>query len=56
MTRVSSEFKKFNSAMDQILKANPASVKAAMEAEKMERAKRRKSKTSSAVRALSGKD
>lgn len=44
-----SEFDAFNTAMDTILKANPKEVKAAMETDKRERAKRRKSKTYSAV-------
>ena len=44
-------FDTFNAAMDTILKANPAAVKAAMEADKEDREKRRKSKKSSADRA-----
>ena len=44
------EFENFNRAMDTILKAKPATVKQTMELEKEARAKRRKSKYSSAVR------
>lgn len=44
MTKHGSDFDKFDSAMDTILKANPAAVKAAMEADKQAR----KSKKSSA--------
>ena len=38
------EAKKFDDAMDKLLKANPAVVKAAMEQEKKERAEERKAK------------
>jgi hypothetical protein len=38
------ELDKFNSAMDTILKADPAKVKAQMEAEKKEREEQRKAK------------
>jgi hypothetical protein len=38
------EFDKFNDAMRQILKADPAKVKAQMEAEKKERGEQRKAK------------
>jgi len=44
------EYDTFNRAMDTILKANPEIVKRAMELDKEERAKRRKSKSLSAVR------
>jgi hypothetical protein len=49
------EFEKFNTAMNTILKTDPNAVKAAMEGDKRDRAKRRKAKKSSAVRASSGK-
>lgn len=49
------EFENFNRAMNAILKANPKVVKAAMEAEKAERAKKRKAKRSSAARASTAK-
>ena len=49
------EYKKFNTAMDVILKVNPQTVKDAMEADKAARARKRKAKRSSAVRASSGK-
>lgn len=49
--RKDSDFDIFNAAMDSILKANPAAVKAAMEAEKRERAAVRKAKRASAARA-----
>jgi len=39
-----SEFDAFNTAMDKILKADPAKVKAQMEAEKKEREEKRKEK------------
>lgn len=39
-----SEYDTFNSAMDTILKADPAKVKAQMEAEKKEREEQRKAK------------
>ena len=42
--KTSLEYDKFSSAMDMILKANPAAVKAAMEAEKREREQARKIK------------
>lgn len=42
------EHQKFDAAMDKLLKADPAKVKAAMEAEKEARAGKRKSKKSSA--------
>jgi hypothetical protein len=38
------EYEQFNSAMDKILKADPARVKAQMEAEKKEREEKRKAK------------
>ena len=38
------EFDEFNSAMDTILKADPAKVKAQMEADKKEREEKRKAK------------
>jgi hypothetical protein len=40
----SSEYEAFNSAMDSILKADPAKVKAQMEAEKKQREESRKAK------------
>jgi hypothetical protein len=49
------EYENFNHAMDTILKAKPEIVKRAMEIEKEDRAKRRKTKRSSAVRASSAK-
>jgi hypothetical protein len=39
-----SEFDAFNTAMDKILKADPAKAKAQMEAEKKEREEKRKEK------------
>ena len=42
--------------MDTILKANPQAVKDAMEKDKEARARKRKAKRASAVRASSGKD
>jgi hypothetical protein len=44
-----SDFDLFNSAMDTILKADPAKVKAEMEAEKREREEQRKAKSTSAT-------
>lgn len=44
MTKTNDEYDKFSTAMDTILKADPAKVKAEMEAEKRERAKERKAK------------
>ncbi len=41
---MTSERNKFDAAMDRLLKANPAAVKAAMEQEKKERAEERKAK------------
>jgi len=38
------DFDKFNTAMDTILKAKPADIKAAMEADKEKRAEQRKRK------------
>jgi hypothetical protein len=49
----STEYERFNEAMATILKADPKAVKAAMEAEKKERAERRKAKRASAVPASS---
>lgn len=40
------EFDTFDAAMDTILKADPAAVKAAMEADKRDRAQARQTKTS----------
>ena len=48
------EYENFNSAMDRILKADPAEVKAEMEAEKREREEKRKAKKSSASDPASG--
>lgn len=49
-------YEEFNRAMDTILKANPVAVKAAMEADKMVRARKRKSKkTPASGRVLGGK-
>ena len=42
--KTTSEYEKFNTAMDTILKADPTKVKAEMEAEKREREKQRKAK------------
>ncbi|HEX7728062.1 MAG TPA: hypothetical protein VF392_03425 [Terracidiphilus sp.] len=39
-----SEFEKFNTAMDRILKVNPATVKAEMEEDKRQREEARKAK------------
>lgn len=39
------EYERFNEAMNKLLKADPKTVKAAMEAEKKERAEKRKAKT-----------
>lgn len=60
------EFEKFNDAMSKILRANPAKVRAAVDAEieantaereaKGERKRGRKPKTSSSAPASSGKD
>ena len=55
MTKSNSDFEKFDSAMSTILKADPKAVKAAMEQDKKDRAKRRKPKISSAVRVSTGK-
>ena len=41
---MASEREQFDAAMDKLLKANPAVVKAAMEQEKKERAEERKTK------------
>jgi len=49
------KYDNFSKAMGTILKANPAVVKSAMEAEKKERAAERKAKRSSAARASSAK-
>ncbi len=48
---VPTEYENFNSAMDALLKANPAVVKAAMQQEKKEREDERKVKRSSSVSA-----
>ena len=42
--KTSREFQEFNSAMDTILKADPAKVKAEMEADKQAREEQRKAK------------
>jgi hypothetical protein len=46
--KTSREFQKFNAAMDTILKADPAKVKAEMEAEKHAREEQRKVKRETA--------
>jgi hypothetical protein len=51
-----SELEKFNRAMDTLLKATPASVKAALEAEKEERSKQREAKRASSDPALGDRD
>jgi hypothetical protein len=43
------EYDNFNAAMDKLLKANPKTIKDAMEEEKKDREKRRKAKKSSAA-------
>lgn len=42
--KISPEYDNFNKAMDTILKADPAKVKAEMEADKRDRAEQRKAK------------
>lgn len=54
--KTTSEYEKFNTAMDTILKADPTKVKAEMEAEKREREEQRKAKRASADHASGGKD
>ena len=56
--KTSREFQEFNSAMDTILKADPAKVKAEMEADKEAREEARKAKRapSASGPASSGKD
>lgn len=44
MTKPNPEYEQFSNAMDAILRADPAKVKAQMEAEKKEREERRKAK------------
>jgi hypothetical protein len=44
VNKQNSELERFNAAMDKLLKANPAAVKAAMEQEKKQREQRRKAK------------
>ena len=51
-----SEYSQFNQAIDTILKADPQVVKDALEADKTARARKRKAKRASAVRASDGKD
>jgi hypothetical protein len=51
--KIGSDFDKFNTAMDTILKANPAAVKASMEQDKKDRAKQRKAKKSPSASAPS---
>ena len=46
MAKETSQYETFNTAMSTILKADPKAVKAAMEADKQDRAKKRKAKKS----------
>jgi hypothetical protein len=56
--KASDEFETFNTAMDVILKADPAKVKAQMEEDKKRREEERKTKKQSSAldRASSGED
>jgi hypothetical protein len=44
MAKTSNEYRKFNKAMDSILRADPKAVKGAMEADKQANAEKRKAK------------